>query len=137
MRVIVTGSRDFADAALIERVLGELLAEHRLLLLVHGACPTGADAIADAWARRTQVAGGNVLIDRFPANWGNYGRAAGMRRNAEMVASGAHLCLAFYQPGAANKGTSGCVKLARRAGIKVQPYGLEEDAVAPADPLPM
>ena len=122
MRVLVTGSREFADVETVERALSDLLAKHGTLLLVHGACPTGADAIADAWARRMQAEGGNVLIDRFPANWGAYGRAAGMRRNAEMVASSAHLCLAFFRAGAPNRGTAHCAKLAQRAEIPVERF---------------
>ncbi len=125
MRVIVTGSRDLADNSLVERVLDELLYRHGALIVVHGACPRGADAHADRWARTRQAIGANILIDRYPANWERIGRAAGMARNAEMVKAGADLCLAFFQPGATNRGTAHCAKLATRAGIKVRRYGLE------------
>jgi hypothetical protein len=123
MRVIVTGARDFPRAAPVWAALDAVLAEHGGLILVHGCCPRGADAHADQWARVRQTAGANVLVDRFPANWGNYGRAAGMRRNAEMVASGAHLCLAFLTP--ASRGARHTVKLARRAGIETRVFGGE------------
>lgn len=130
MKVLITGSREFTDAALLVRVLDDLLARYGALILVHGACPTGADAIADRWGRRAQATDRNVLIDRFPANWGTYGRAAGMRRNAEMVSAGADLCLAFFEPGATNRGTAHCAKLAQRAGIPVDRYGRESDTAA-------
>jgi hypothetical protein len=46
------------------------------VLLVHGACPRGADAIADADATRTP----GYRIEAHPADWRRYGRAAGHRR---------------------------------------------------------
>jgi hypothetical protein len=123
VRVIVTGARDWDNRTRIYDELDALLAEAHGLILVHGACPNGADAIADDWAKSRQARGENVLVDRFPANWGNYGRAAGMRRNAEMVASGAHLCLAFLAP--ASRGARHTVKLARRAEIETRVFGDE------------
>ena len=60
-------------------------------------------------------------IESHPAEWKTYGKAAGMRRNAEMVALGADLCLAFPTP--ASIGTYGCMEMARKAGIKVIDLG--------------
>lgn len=117
MRVLITGSRDWSDTAALRAVLDELLAEHHGLVLVHGGCPRGADALADRWARDHPR---EVLVDRYPANWGRYGRAAGLRRNGDMVRAGADLCVAFFVPGAGNRGTAHCAKLARRAGITVR-----------------
>ena len=130
MKVIVTGSREFADRELLRRVLSDLYDEaypNNGVILVHGACPTGADKHAAEWARDRQNGpywASNVMVFPYPANWG-HGKGAGMARNAEMVNAGANLVLAFFQPGAANKGTAGCVKLARRAGIEVREYGRE------------
>ncbi len=125
VRVIVTGARDWDNRTRIYDELDALLAGAGThgLILVHGACPTGADRIADDWAKSRQTRGLGVLVDRFPANWGEYRRAAGMRRNAEMVASGAHLCLAFLTP--ASRGARHTVKLARRAGIETRVFGGE------------
>ena len=128
MKVIVTGSRDFADRDLVRSILNELYHIHDGLIVVHGCCPTGADRFADDWALDRQHSSDywmcNVTVTRYAADW-TRGNGAGMVRNAEMVKAGADLVVAFFQPGAANKGTSGCVKLARRAGIGVREYGRE------------
>jgi hypothetical protein len=64
MKVIVTGSRDHSDRALVWSVLDGLLAERRGLILVHGACPTGADRHADDWAKSNSGTAGAVKLAR-------------------------------------------------------------------------
>lgn len=132
MRLLVTGSRTWTDAAYIRQILDDLLGTHRAIILYHGACPTGADHIADEWATERQANGGNVLIQRIPARWqnskGEFDRSAGMHRNAELVAAvgtgGAVACHAFIRDN--SRGASHCAKLARRAGIPVQVHVWEE-----------
>jgi hypothetical protein len=130
MRVIVCGSRDFTDSLLIRTVLDEL--HTGPMQLVHGACPTGADFLAQQWADVREGSGPRITVFRFVADWRRWGKHAGPHRNKQMIQSGADLCLAFYLPVApgvdplsVNRGTRGCVKLARDAGIPVRPYGLE------------
>jgi hypothetical protein len=65
-RVLVTGSRTWVDADVVRAAL----APHS------GACPRGADAIAEGIWR----------------SWGRYGRSAGFRRNAEMAQAQARTC---------------------------------------------
>ena len=71
-RVLVTGSRDWPRRYLIITALDLELAlakqQQRPMVVVHGACRTGADAIADAWA----VARG-IAVERHPALWRPYG----------------------------------------------------------------
>lgn len=115
-RVIVTGSRSWVDSDTIREALDEVycrIPADQDFVLVHGGCPTGADAIAHAWAEPT-----SATIDIFIADWANHGRAAGPRRNARMVAEGADLCLAFIKNG--SRGASHTVRLAERAGIPVR-----------------
>jgi hypothetical protein len=112
-RVLVTGSRAWTD----EQVIADALREHwhdGNALLVTGACPRGADAIAERlWRSR----GG--LVERHPADW-QTGRDAGMRRNAAMVALGADVCLAFIQDG--SPGATHAAQLAEQAGIPVDRF---------------
>lgn len=125
LRLLVTGSRTWTDTQAINAALGRYLADANRsgnsLTIVHGACPTGADAIADAWAKRHWR---NVAIERYPANWdGPHGKAAGFRRNTEMVQLGANLCAAFIRN--ASKGATHCAEQAIKAGIPVHRYTQE------------
>jgi len=83
------------------------------VLLAHRACPRGADAIAAAYAARTP----GYRTEEHPADWHRYGRAAGYRRNAEMIALGADGCAAFIRGG--SPGSTSTVRLASAAGIPV------------------
>ena len=115
-RVLVTGSRDWDDMQELRYALIHATAIHLpSVVIVHGACPTGADAMAAEWASDM-----GVQAEEHPADWDGLGKGAGPRRNAEMVAAGANVCLAFYKHGAGNKGTDHCASLAGKAGIPVR-----------------
>lgn len=128
MRLLVTGSRTWDDADYIRSVLDGLLARHDAMLLCHGACPTGADAIADQWARERHAEHHAVFVVRFPADWDGLGRAAGLARNAAMVKVvaryGNRLCHAFIRDN--SRGASHCAKHAHRAGIPVTVHRYED-----------
>ena len=113
MRVLITGSRTWDDEAAIVMPLFVLQAtqdDPSQVTIVHGACPQGADAIADRVAREM-----GFTVERHPADWASYGRTAGFIRNAEMVELGASLCLAFIRDG--SRGASHCARLAEDSMI--------------------
>ena len=110
-RILVTGSRTWDDAGVIAGALAGYYREGAVL--VSGACPHGADALAEEyWG----LLGGKV--ERHPADWERFGKRAGFRRNAEMVNAGADLCVAFIRDG--SPGASHCAGLAIAAGIPVE-----------------
>lgn len=112
MRVIVTGSRHLPDTGQVATALAAATTVGDTI--VHGACPTGADAQADTFARTR-----GRQTEPHPADWGRLGRAAGPARNQHMVSLGADLVIAFPHPTLPSPGTWGCVRAARRAGLPV------------------
>jgi hypothetical protein len=112
MRILITGSRDWPDPAVIEAAL--MRASRGVLYhdvtLVSGACPTGADRMAEELAANL-----GMVVERHPADWASHGKAAGFIRNAEMVHAGADVCLAFQLND--SRGTGHTIQLARGAGI--------------------
>lgn len=140
MRVLVTGSRDWADWMTVWDVLSSewLTSSGWQFVVVHGQCPSGADKIADEWCESMidpEVTGDSIAVERHPAqghpsqDFGPW-PAAGPRRNAYMVSLGADLCLAFIGPCTSPRcrrtdphpshGASGCADLAEKAGIPVR-----------------
>lgn len=126
------GSRDWEDREMVHNML-LLYSGGRGTVLVHGACPTGADLIADEIAR-----GWPWMIERHPANWSapcrgdcsphhrrpnrrqvgsTYCPAAGAYRNQDMIDLGATVVLAFQRNG--SRGTQDCIDRARAAGLRV------------------
>lgn len=113
MRVLITGSRTWTDHRLIHNALDEIRTAHPDMLLVSGGCSSGVDAIAERWASLR-----GVPVERHPAEWQRYGRGAGFKRNSEMVALGAGVCLAFIA--GASRGATHCANQAEKAGIVVR-----------------
>lgn len=117
MRLLVTGSRNWSNVAKLEAVLdGWKAAWGSALVIVHGHCDRGADALADYWAWKA-----GVPVERFPADW-TKGRKAGPLRNQEMVDSGPNWALAFV--GGASVGTWDTIRRCQTADI---PVHIEKD----------
>ena len=114
-RVLVTGSRDWTDEQAIADALLDTWHDATEdgadgILVVHGACPKGADKLAADWA-----AANGIPQEAHPADWNTNGKAAGFIRNQHMVNLGADICLAFIQDG--SRGASHTAQLAEQAGI--------------------
>lgn len=106
MRVLVCGGREYSDRAFLYRILEEL----QPTCVVSGAA-RGADTFAKGWAIKARV---NLIL--VPAKWDKYGRAAGYKRNAEMLTFEPDRVIAF--PG--GRGTDMMVDLSLKAGVFVQ-----------------
>jgi len=115
MRILITGSRRWTNAAVIRDILTAQFETHPDAVLVHGGA-VGADTLAGmVW---TKLGGSDPEVHR--ADWAKFKRAAGPVRNQEMVDAGADVCLAFLMPD--SFGTEDCVRRARKAGIKVYEF---------------
>lgn len=113
LRILVTGSRLWTARNVIADALTKAIGDYGQHL-IHDDPVLGPRLDADigrSW---------RFQLESHPADWGMYGRAAGHRRNAEMVALGADVLLAF--PIGRSPGTRGCVALAEKAGIPIHVY---------------
>jgi hypothetical protein len=122
--VLVTGSRAWGNVdqlrATLDRVIA--LAPRSRVVLFHGACPTGADRLANEWAIQQ-----DIEVRRFPAEEHGPWPRCGPMRNTAMVKSFAdevngtranYMVFAFRSPGKSS-GTDDCVAKCRRAGLVV------------------
>lgn len=134
MRILVTGSRNWINRRVILEAIEATAAAASIgepVTVVHGACPTGADSMADMAARRL-----GFTPERHPADWNgpcrkdcppghrradrnnvDYCPKAGHHRNQDMVDLGADVVLAFQRN--QSRGTQDCMTRARAAGLVV------------------
>lgn len=117
-RVLVTGSRNLNQSHR-PNIFGDLRAQANIaggldkLIVVHGDCPTGADALAHEFCEFFP----DVTEERYPAEWKIYGKAAGPVRNSVMLATKPDVVLAY--PRGESPGTTDCFTKARAANIPV------------------
>jgi hypothetical protein len=128
-RLLVTGSRTWDDVAAVHAALDAARAVHLRLVVVHGDCLDGADAIAKAWAEARGVPHEPWAVT--PEVWRRVGRGAGPQRNAAMVASRPAECVAFIRD--ASRGATGCAELAERAGIPTTRHAYGQPADEPVN----
>lgn len=114
-RLLITGSRDWVDEIVLMQAISDVAIPPSDWTLVSGACPTGADWMAESFAD-----GLGMAVERHPANWDRHGKRAGFLRNAEMVELGADTCLAFIR--GESKGASMTASLAEKSGIETRRF---------------
>lgn len=121
-RLLITGSRDWTNSLAVAMAIYDarlrLSVAPESCVLVSGNCPTGADEIAETYARLN-----GYSVELHPVVWrpyGIYNPHAGHARNSEMVALGADVCLAFIRDG--SPGASDCARKAEAAGIPTVRY---------------
>jgi len=111
VRILVTGSRDWDNRLTISREVFRFINETCPYLrdekgnpirrdwsdvvIVHGACSQGADALVEDFANHLSPP---IKTEPHPANWAAFGKRAGLERNKEMARLGAEVCLAFINP---------------------------------------
>lgn len=107
-RLVVAGSRDFDDYALLSSELDKLLAGKTNITIVSGTA-RGADRLGEKYAAEH-----HLRIERFPAEWEKYHKGAGPIRNAQMVQS-ADAIIVFWDN--ESSGTKSIIECARKEDI--------------------
>jgi hypothetical protein len=118
MRILVCGDRKFEDFDLMLETLSKYF-NGPGDILIHG-CAKGADQLAEYVLTMHMFAElGNIpAIQRFPADWEKYGKAAGPIRNKQMLDEGKpDMVIAFLAPH--SKGTKNMIDQAKAAEIPV------------------
>jgi hypothetical protein len=114
-RILVTGTREeltLEQEIMVRDAISFIVYNQKTpVIVVHGDCPTGVDAFVESVFGEKSS---STNTEPHPADW-SQGRKAGPLRNRAMVALGADICLAF--PKGESRGTRGCARMAREAGI--------------------
>jgi hypothetical protein len=110
-RVVVAGSRSFADFGLLCERLDVFLSQRSEVVIVSGGA-RGADRLGERYAALR-----GLPVERFPADWARYGRSAGFRRNKAM-AEQADAVVLFWD--GQSPGTAQMLSLAQSRGLPVR-----------------
>jgi hypothetical protein len=119
MRVLVCGGREFDDWDLLNHTLYELFDSGlrdltEPFVIIQGGAK-GADFLGRVWGKYKAIEYPVEVIE-YPADWKQYGKAAGSIRNKQMLDKGnPDLVVAF--PG--GTGTADMVRRAKKAGVEV------------------
>lgn len=115
MRVLICGDRHWQDAKLVYDTLAALHRTKPVAVVIEGEA-RGADSHGRDAAKQL-----GIEVASFPADWEHLGRGAGPIRNHKMLTEGKpDLVLAFHDDLAASKGTAHMVRIARKAGVRVE-----------------
>lgn len=114
IRILICGSRNFSDSSKIERFVNSLPIGS---ILIEGEA-NGADKMAALAAQKKGVPEERIL--RFPADWENFGRAAGPIRNSQMLLEGKpQIVVAFSDNIEESRGTKNMMQQALKKDLPV------------------
>lgn len=112
MRVLICGDRNWYDPHPIYQLIRELPDD---AVIIEGEA-RGADRIARIAAEER-----GLEVERYPADWARYGRAAGPIRNKQMLTEGKpDRVVAFHDNTSESKGTLNMIRQAEEAGIPTE-----------------
>ena len=110
IRVVIAGCRDYNNydeaKEYIDFCLKNIRSENKIVII--SGCASGADALGERYALENGFA-----IEKFPAEWGKYGRSAGPIRNGKM-AEAADYVICFWD--GKSRGTRSMIENAKKYG---------------------
>lgn len=114
VRLLVCGGRDYADREAVFKAL-DYIHERRVVTCIIEGGAKGADALAREWAESRKIP-----HQTFNADWKTHGRAAGPKRNTQMLKEGKPTAVVAFPGG---PGTMNMIMQAVAAGVPVwEPY---------------
>lgn len=108
MRTVVAGSRGITDYGMVRHILDE--SPWYIAQVVSGGAQ-GVDRLAEGWAKDK-----GLPVERFPADWEQFGKSAGVRRNVEMAKS-SHALIAIWD--GESRGTRHMIDAALDRGLRI------------------
>lgn len=111
MKIIVSGGRKYNNKALLFEALDQIHKDNKITMIVNGGA-TGADFLSTMWAIENKVS-----YKIYKAEWDKYGKAAGFRRNKEMISSNMDATFLLAFPG--GNGTNHAKDIAKMHFVEV------------------
>lgn len=132
---LITGSRDWPESHknAIYKILDDAMAEFDeeiqepwRPIMING-CARGVDQWCLDWASDR-----GYLVEEYPADWNQFGKAAGPIRNKQMIdrlaeMGGGYVFAFFYGDIESSRGTMNCVQQALRSKMPVEVTHLEKE----------
>lgn len=113
-KVVVAGGRDFTNYNLLKEKVDNILSQKKLThkILILSGKSIGADCLGEIYALEN-----NLEILSYPADWGKFGKKAGVKRNAEMI-NDADALIAFWNGN--SQGTKYMIDIATKKGKMIR-----------------
>lgn len=113
MRVIVAGGREFNDYQLLKESLDIIFSNlNKEELVIISGTARGADQLGERYAM-----GNKIKLERFPADWNRFGKAAGSIRNRQMATEGKADAVVIFWDGKST-GTKNMLDIAKELDLQ-------------------
>ena len=113
-RIVIAGCRNYNNydeaKQYIDFCLSDIRKANDIVIVSGGA--SGADTIGERYAEEN-----GFKVEKYPADWKNYGRSAGPRRN-KLMAEVSDYVICFWDE--KSKGTKSMIDYARKCGKPVK-----------------
>ena len=114
-RIIIAGGRSFSDYKLLKDKLDYYLRDkvrQGYEIIIISGTANGADKLGEKYAMER-----GYKIERYPADWNKYGKAAGYRRSVQM-AQIANACVVFLD--GRSPGSKHMIDIATNKGLPLR-----------------